>query len=362
MASFTWDSPLYTHGTNAATISLIQDFNDKLIQAGLIDYTSGNTNAISGINLTAGAIISAGGALTICTLNFRLPVGNGVIQYDNALSTVDYKVISQASYDSTVVNLRFVFQFHNFSSSGGRAWDGTEGIVLRCLLYISFGTSPITHDLVCYFGLNAGTTSTTAGSHMNFIQKITNYISLTRNHLYIQWGSINKNDEATAANGGWYSRKRHTILLSLYRNAGKVQMMYPNSVSSSLTATTAAHYIDTGITTISSYGMSSYNNFNDMPWKFNAPSSVNGNIIIQPTLINIPDHFVNDPGVWCTRINDSQEVTSSSEFVVMYGGQPTKLNYMILSGQQPWFKPYKTSKEYSYAFLFDNYTCTTTSL
>lgn len=359
MASFTWNSPLYTHGTFSTTTALIQDFNDKLIQAGLIDYTSGNNTSIAAATAPGSTLNVGSFSPLLCSLNFRLPVGNGVIQYDNALSTTDYKVISQASYDNTVVNLRFNFHYFNYYNFG-QNWNSNLGIVLVCACYISTGTSPIVHDYLTTFGLT--NVSANSSATLSFSHKIKNYISLTRNHLSIIWGSINKTAENDTGLDGFYSRKRHTVMFSLYRNNGNIQIMYPNSLSGSPTTTNTVHYNNTVITTLSSYGMASYTNANDMAWKFNAPSTVNGNIIIQPTLVNIHAHYVNDPGVWCTRINDAQEITSSSEFVVMYGGQPTKLNYMILSGQQPWFKPYKTSKEYSYAFLFDNYTCTTTSL
>lgn len=359
MASFSWDSPLYTHGTFSTTTALIQDFNDKLIQAGLIDYTSGNNASIAAATAPSATINYGALSPIICSLNFRLPVGNGVIQYDNALSTTDYKVISQASYDNTVVNLKFDFYYFNYSN-GGQPWSSNAGIVLVCYCYISTGTSPIRHDYVTSFGLTNVSVNNSAS--LSFSHKIKNYISLTRNHLSIIWGSINKSNEANTGLDGHYSRKRHTVMFSLYRNNGNIQIMYPNSLSDTPTVSTASHYNNTGITTYTKNGMASYTNANDMAWKFNSPSTVNSNIIIQPTLINIPDHYANDPGVWCTRINDSQEVTSSSDFVVMYGGQPTKLNYMILSGQQPWFKPYKMTKDYSYAFLFDNYPCTTTLL
>ncbi len=358
MASFTWDSPVYTHGTFSTTTALIQDFNDKLIEAGLIDYTSGNNASIAAAVAPSATINTGNRSQRLCSLDFRLPVGNGVIQYDNALSTTDYKVISQASYDSTVVNLKFDFYYYNYSSNG-QNWDSTSGVVLVCYCYISTGISPITHDYVTTFGITIGSAGLNS---IALSQRRKNYISLTRNHLSIIWGSINKNDEGNSGLDGQQSRKRHTVLFSLYRNNGNIQIMYPDSLSGSSSASSASHYNNTGITTYTKNGMASYTNANDMAWKFDAPSNINGNIIIQPTLINIPDHYVNDPGVWCTRINDSQEVTSSSEFVVMYGGQPTKLNYMILSGQQPWFKPYKMSKDYSYAFLFDNYPCTTTLL
>ena len=358
MASFTWDSPEYVHGTFSTTTALIQDFNDKLIEAGLIDYTSGNNASIAAAVAPPNFGTGASSAL-LCSLNFRLPVGNGVIQYDNALSTADYKVISEASYDNTVVNLRFNFHYHNTYAQTIN-WDNLTAVVLICYCYISTGTSPIRHDYVTAFAIYTPGTWDVNGSAFSHRRK--NYISLTRNHLSIIWGSINKTDEWYDSGTGGNARKRHTILFSLYRNNGNIQIMYPNSASTTTNAGSALHYNDTGITTYTKNGMASYTNANDMAWKFNASSTSNGNIVIQPTLINIPDHYVNDPGVWCTRINDSQEVTSLTDFVVMYGGEPTKLNYMILSGQQPWFKPYKASKEYSYAFLFDNYTCTTTLL
>lgn len=118
MASFTWDSPEYVHGTFSTTTALLQDFNDKLIEAGLIDYTSGNNASIAAAVAPAATINPGNKSQRLCSLNFRLPVGNGVIQYDNALSTTDYKVISQASYDNTVVNLRFDFYYYNYTYGG----------------------------------------------------------------------------------------------------------------------------------------------------------------------------------------------------------------------------------------------------
>lgn len=357
MSSFTWDSPAYTHGTFSTTVSLIQDFNDKLIAAGLIDYTSGNNSAISAMAAPSSGL-AVGEFRQVVTLYYKLPIGNGVIQYDNALSTSAYKVISQASYDSTNVALRFIFGYYNYSTSSINPWNSNVTMILRANMSISTdGGSSWT-----VFNTDFALSSTAAATaSVNLVQKKSNFISLTRNHLSIIWGSINKADESSTTDG-IYGRKRHTILFSLYRNNGNIQITYPSTLSTNVTSTAQSHYNNTGSTQIYKYGTSTYTNTTDMSWKFNINGTVNGNIMLQPTLIAIPDNYVNDPGVWCTRINDSQEVYSNSDLIVLYNGLPTKLNFLILSGGQPWYKPYKISKEYSYAYLFDNYTCTTSLL
>lgn len=355
MSSFTWDSPVYTHGTFSSTVSLVQDLNDKLILAGLTDYTGNNNSAISAMVAPA-SNIAGNTSANLVTLYYKLPLGNGVIQYNESLSTANYKVISQASYDSTNICIRFIVGYYNFGGTAV-AWSSTSGIVLKANMGISLDNGVSYTTFSTDFAISTSTNATP----LALVQKRTNYISLTRNHMSLIWGSINKSDETTTTDG-MYGRKRHTILFSLYRNNGNVQITYPNSLSSSVTTSAPAHYNNTTTYQFTKYGTSTFINSNDLSWKFNANGTIAGNTILMPTLISIPDHYVNDPGMWCTRINDAQEIYSNSDFVVLYNGVATKLNFLILSGGQPWFKPYKASKEYSYAILNDNYSCTTTPL
>ncbi len=369
MPTLIWNSPAYDQMVHQTVIDLITDFNAKLLEVGLIDITNLNSTNIGTIPNTAGvAIPTSTRIFDLCTLTYALPTGNGNIIYDNSLSTNEYKVIQEASYDSTSVYLKFNFQYYNYSASNCiiNSADGIKYATIRCEMSISLNNG-LTYYSVCnWFGRI--TTSSGSAATAN-IQFPANFISLTRNHLFINALVIQKNVPNSLDVSGYYSRTKGIISFSLYRNNGSVQIIYPRELSTNNSNTNGVYYQTTGFDTIkddkSPVGTKSA--LWTSPWKFNRPSIINTKIQLDPIYCNLPNIFGNDPGVWITKINDSVENYQLQDFIINLNDVPTKLKFMVFAGYNPWWKPIVGSSvpnhsQHSFAFLFDNYPCTTNAL
>ena len=371
MPTLIWNSPAYDQMVHQTVIGLITDFNAKLLEVGLIDITTLNSTNISTIPNTAGATIpSATRIFDLCTLTYALPTGNGNIIYDNSLSTNEYKVIQEASYDSTSVYLKFNFQYYSYNTSGSYVINSANGIAshtIRCGISISLNNG-LTYYSVCnWFGRtynNTGASTATAN-----IQFPANFISLTRNHLFINALVIQKNVQNTNDISGQYSRNKGIISFSLYRNNGSVQIMYPNALSSASGNTNIGYYQSTGFDVIKDNNAQPFTTslLWPSPWKFNRASIINTKIQLDPIYCILPNIFGNDPGVWVTKINDSVENYQLQDFIITVNNVPTKLKFMVFAGYNPWWKPTVVSSvpnntQHSFAFLFDNYPCTTALL
>lgn len=369
MPTLIWNSPAYDQMVHQTTVDLITNFNAKLLEAGLIDITSSNSTSITNMPSTTGVTISGGGLFNLCTLTYALPVGNGNIVYDELLSTNEYKVIQEASYDQTSVYLKFNFQYYSYNTSGSYVINSANGIAshtIRCGISISLNNG-LTYYSVCnWFGRTVANTGPSANDNVQFPA---NFISLTKNHLFINALVIRKNAINAADISGYYSRTKGIISFSLYRNKGSVQIMYPNVLSSSGSNGIINYYQTTGFDTIkddkSMVGTKSA--LWTSPWKFNRPSTINTKIQLDPIYCDLPNIFGNDFGVWITKINDSVENYQLQDFIINVNNVPTKLKFMVFAGYNPWWKPIVGStttnhSQHSFAFLFDNYPCTTNLL
>ena len=367
MPTLIWNSPAYNQTVHQTVVDLITDFNAKLLEVGLIDITNLNSTNIGTIPNTAGATISST-PFDLCTLTYALPTGNGNIIYDNSLSTNEYKVIQEASYDSTPIYLKFNFQYYSYSTSGAYTINSANGIAshtIRCGISISLNNG-LTYYSVCnWFGKTTSSSGQTATANIQFPA---NFISLTRNHLFINALVIQKNVQNNNDVAGQYSRNKGIISFSLYRNNGSVQIMYPRELSTSASIA-IDYYQTTGFDTIkddkSPVGIKSA--LWTSPWKFNRPSIINTKIQLDPIYCGLPNIFCNDFGVWITKINDSVENYQLQDFIINVNSVPTKLKFMVFAGYNPWWKPVvsttvPTHAQHSFAFLFDNYPCTTTLL
>ena len=370
MPTLIWNSPAYDQMVHQTVIDLITDFNAKLLEVGLIDITSLNSTNISTIPNTAGVTIPTSTRIfDLCTLTYALPTGNGNIIYDSSLSTNEYKVIQAASYDSTSVYLKFNFQYYSYSTSGAYTINSANGIAshtIRCGISISLNNG-LTYYSVCnWFGRTTSSSGQTATANIQFPA---NFISLTRNHLFINALVIQKNTQNSNNIEGNYSRTKGIISFSLYRNNGSVQIMYPNALSLILYNTNTAYYQSTGFDVIKDNNVQPFTTSSlwSSPWKFNRASIINTKIQLDPIYCILPNIFGNDPGVWITKINDSAENYQLRDFIINLNNVPTKLKFMVFAGYNPWWKPtvdiYAVNhKLYSFAFLFDNYPCTTNAL
>ena len=366
MPTLVWNSPSY----DQTVIDLITDFNAKLLEVGLIDITSLNSTNISTIPNTAGVTIPTSTRIfDLCTLTYALPTGNGNIIYDNSLSTNEYKVIQEASYDSTSVYLKFNFQYFSYNINGSYTINSANGIAshtIRCGISISLNNG-LTYYSVCnWFGRTTSSSGQTANANIQFPA---NFISLTRNHLFINALVIQKNKKNTNIVDGQYSRNKGIISFSLYRNNGSVQIMYPNSLSNDVSNTNPTYYQSTGFDVIKDNNVQPFTTSSlwSSPWKFNRASIINTKIQLDPIYCILPNIFGNDPGVWITKINDSAENYQLQDFIINLNDVPTKLKFMVFAGYNPWWKPVvsttiTTHTQHSFAFLFDNYPCTTALL
>ncbi len=371
MPTLIWNSPSYDQMVHQTVIDLITDFNAKLLEVGLIDITSLNSTNISTIPNTAGATISSATRIfDLCTLTYALPTGNGNIIYDNSLSNNKYKVIQEASYDQTSVYLKFNFQYYSYNTSGSYVINSVNGIAshtIRCGISISLNNG-LTYYSVCnWFGRTSSSTSTFATANIQFPA---NFISLTRNHLFINALVIQKNAQNSNNVDGQYSRNKGIISFSLYRNNGSVQIMYPRELSLMVGNTNSSYYQSTGFDIIKNNNAQPFtaSSLWSVPWKFNRASIINNKIQLDPIYCILPNIFGNDPGVWVTKINDSVENYQLQDFIINVNNVPTKLKFMVFAGYNPWWKPvvssisYQAHTQHSFAFLFDNYPCTTNAL
>ena len=372
MPTLIWNSPAYDQMAHQTVIDLITDFNAKLLEVGLIDITSSNSTSITNMPSTTGATTDSSRIFNLCTLTYALPVGNGNIVYDNALSTNDYKVIQEASYDQTSVYLKFNFQYYNYTSSNTtiNSNDGLKSNTIRCGISISLNNG-LTYYSVCnWFGRNTLSPASLSGMFANNnIQFPANFISLNRNHLFINALVIQKNAQANGDVSSFYSRTKGVISFSLYRNNGSVQIIYPRELSSSSSNSILAYYQITGFDVIKDNNAQPFTTSSlwTSPWKFNRPSIINTKIQLDPIYCDLPNIFGNDFGVWITKINDSVENYQLQDFIINVNNVPTKLKFMVFAGYNPWWKPIVGSSvpnntQHSFAFLFDNYPCTTTAL
>ena len=370
MPTLVWNSPAYDQMVHQTVVDLITDFNAKLLEVGLIDITSLNSTNIGTIPNTVGATIPTSTRIfDLCTLTYALPTGNGNIIYDNSLSTNEYKVIQAASYDSTSVYLKFNFLYYNYSTSGAYTINSANGIAshtIRCGISISLNNG-LTYYSVCnWFGRTPASSGPAANANIQFPA---NFISLTRNHLFINALVIQKNTRANSDISSQYSRNKGIISFSLYRNNGSVQIMYPKSLSQDVGNTNSAYYQSTGFDVIKDNNVQPFTTSSlwSVPWKFNRASIINTKIQLDPIYCILPNIFGNDPGVWITKINDSAENYQLQDFIINVNNVPTKLKFMVFAGYNPWWKPavdiYANNYQlYSFAFLFDNYPCTTALL
>lgn len=122
MAVITWDMPAITPTAdgNISEFSVaINDLNNKLIAAGLIDYSGENVAALASImNFVWPATMQMGyKEYFLCRLKYKLPTGNGKKRYENIPGS-EYKKIVEESYDSTECNIEFEFGFtYNLSNT-----------------------------------------------------------------------------------------------------------------------------------------------------------------------------------------------------------------------------------------------------
>lgn len=370
MPTLIWNSPVYDQMVHQTVIDLITDFNAKLLEIGLIDITSLNSTNISTIPNTVGATIPTSTRIfDLCTLTYALPTGNGNIIYDNSLSTNEYKVIQEASYDSTSVYLKFNFQYYSYNISNAYTINSANGIAshtIRCGISISLNNG-LTYYSVCnWFGRTTASSYPDANANIQFPA---NFISLTRNHLFINALVIQKNTQKHSDVSSQYARTKGIISFSLYRNNGSVQIMYPNSLSDDVSNTNTGYYQATGFDVIKDNNVQPFTTSSlwSFPWKFNRASIINNKIQLDPIYCILPNIFGNDPGVWVTKINDSAENYQLQDFIINLNDVPTKLKFMVFAGYNPWWKPMVGSsmtnnQQHSFAFLFDNYPCTTALL
>lgn len=122
MAVITWDMPAITPTTdgNISEFSVaINDLNNKLIAAGIVDYSGENAAALASIMNFVWPVSMTSGykEYFLCRLKYKLPTGNGKKRYEDIPGS-EYKKIVEESYDSTECNIEFEFGFtYNISNS-----------------------------------------------------------------------------------------------------------------------------------------------------------------------------------------------------------------------------------------------------
>lgn len=301
----------------------------------------------------------------LCSMEYRLPVGNGKIIFADDTENIGYKKINQASYESTEVIIRFTFVLNSGVDSANSNTLNQRYILCYPTIY--------TKDYFAIAGPGTGYAFAPNGGASSYNFEMTmegkSYISLTQNHLTIAIG-CHFLGGTIYGNYGRNNFRRYMINFSLYRKDGDIYIYGINGGANS--GNYNADYYDDDRSDIILW---SYNKQNH---KTTSWYNRDGQFLYWPIGTAIPaqskDYYINGktygiddrqglchiPELITTRIIETN--TRPIECVYRINNNLVVGKYMNLGLTERAQCPInRRTKNYSWAFLYDETTSFTTN-
>ena len=301
----------------------------------------------------------------LCSMEYKLPIGNGKIIFADDPAYPGYKKINQASYESTEVIIRFNFVLNSGVQSNVSNTLNQRYILCYPTIYTKAYFAIATPGTGYSFHPHAG-----AGSY-NFEMTMEgkSYISLTQNHLTVAVG-CHFLGGTMYGNYGRNNFRRYMINFSLYRKDGDIYIYGINGGATDNNYGSDVYYDDR-----SDIVLWSYNKQNN---KTTSWYNRDGKFLYWPIGTAIPaqskDYYINGktygindkqglchiPELITTRIMETN--TRPIECVYRINNNLVVGKYMNLGLTERAQCPIdRYTKNYSWAFLYDETTNFTTN-
>ena len=380
MGCVSYNTPLLDHKVASSINTFLDTFDINLKAAGLVRQTASGTYTDSHSTkqivdfdpVTFDAywstiVISNSTSWYqtqyLCSLRYKLPVGNGNIIFADDLANPPYKKITHASYDSTEVYIQFDFVYNAMVTNAGTTLN-TRFILCYASIY----------DKNNLLIANCGTGYVIYPQESQSLYKISgamegkSYISLTQNSLTITMGCHFLSGTASYNNNNF---RKYMVNFTVYRKNGNIYVYMINGGASNQSS-----FYDYYIDDRSDIALRSYNSENN---KVTAWYNRDGNFLYWPIGISVVSQTANFNVVGKVyAMTDTQDIqhipelaitrfmeTNTREFPSVY-----KINNNLVLGnyvnlgltERAQCPVVRSSKLYSWAFLYEEDTIYTTDL
>jgi len=379
MATVVWDQS-NLEVTRDYYIREIVDFNNKMLQAGLIDYNQ-NTIAITALqnnttifNQSRASTDKLNLGIDLVKLHYKLPIGDGSVKFADVVDS-DYKTIVSESYDSTECYLRFTIKmiFNKSQNTSTTAIKITPTSIPACAtIACDYNIS-----LTDYFDINNEQRSYIGNINYDITKSSyatkKSIIHLGANNLFISWMFL-RHESTGTSNTNITTVPR--LVFNLYRKNNNINVFTPDPQS-----------IESGSTSPNGYGYNPkvYTVFKYGTYSATTPSEilqgVNANaILINEDRMEIRYTYMNsklsveyNPSVYRLLYKiDVDYLFSLMNIISFYKGEKVKMSFLQygrFTDHFRWAISTKGVTEYnpegnttSYLFLMNDHPCTTQSV
>ena len=365
MAYVEWENGTFDLDSQFAMTALLSEFDQKLQSVGLIKVAADSTEFTMPPKLTS---VSYGTGYDVQTLSYKLPKGNGVIQYEDVAGQT-YKKVKKASYVDNDCYVQFKFKYLRYSTTSLTDAATNPNHFKRAFIFycdiLSKNTELSDYKLMSamgnYYTWNGGTAiAPPYGRQDN--KKC--YIIMTEQSLVVYFLNLSYGSGNNGEPAGAFNRYHTVVQFILNRNKNntssfitQVSAVGNNGTVGTLQASIRENLLRTNNWSVATKSGSFY------AWAFltDAADVLNGEIVIQPCWCDYYDKVDISYYTYVIRNNLVPTPTINQVVIRDINGVEVMTKYINMGDYDQTFKPMNRN-DFTFCHIIPEYELTTEKL
>lgn len=366
MAYVEWENGTFDLDSQFAMTALLSEFDQKLQSVGLIKVASDSTEFTMPPKLTS---VPYSTGYDVQTLSYKLPKGNGVIQYEDVVGQT-YKKIKKASYVDNDCYVQFKFKYLRYSAVSLSDAATNPNHFKRAFIFycdlLSKNSELSDYKLISSMGNyrlnNSGSTYVNSPYFRQDNKKC--YILLSEQSLVVYFLNINGGSGSSGENSGTFNRYHTVVQFILNRNKNNTSSFItqqPDSGNNGTVGTLQASIRDNALRTNNWSVATKSGSFYAWSYLTDAADVLNGEIVIQPCWCDYYDKV--DISYYSYVIRNNLVPTPTINQVVIrdINGVEIMTNYLNMGDYDQTFKPMNRN-DFTFCHIIPEYELTTENL
>lgn len=362
MAYVEWENGTFDLDSQFAMTALLSEFDQKLQSVGLIKVAADSTEFTMPPKLTS---VPFNTGYMVQTLSYKLPKGNGEIQYEDVVGQT-YKKIKKASYVDNDCYVQFKFMYHrNSATSLSDAATNPNHFKRAFIFYcdlLSKNTELSDYKLISamgnYYTWNGGTA---IGAPYGRQDNKKCYIMLTEQSLVVYFLNVSYGAGSSGEPTGVFNRYHTTVQFILNRHKNNTSS-FITQVPESGTKGTMQTSLRDNVLRQNNYSVSTKSgSFYSWAYLTYAAYVLNGEIVIQPCWCDYYDKIDISFYSYVIRNNLVPTPTVNNVIIRDINGIEIMAKYLNMGDYDQTFKPMNRN-DFTFCHIIPEYELTTENL
>lgn len=365
MAYVEWENGTFDLDSQFAMTALLSEFDQKLQSVGLIKVAADSTEFTMPPKLTSVPYTTG---YDVQTLSYKLPKGNGVIQYEDVVGQT-YKKVKKASFVNNDCYIQFKFKYLRYSSVSLSDAATNPNHFKRAFIFycdiLSKNSVLSDYKLMSamgnYYNYN---TSAGIGSPYGRQDNKKCYIMLTEQSLVVYFLNVSYGSGSSGEPSGTFGRYHTTVQFILNRHKNNTSSFITQISNAGLSGTlgTIQTSVRDNVLRQNNYSVATKSG-SFYAWAFltDAADVLNGEIVIQPCWCDYYDTVDISYYSYVIRNNLVPTPTVNNVIIRDINGVEIMAKYLNMGDYDQTFKPMNRN-DFTFCHIIPEYELTTENL